>query len=437
MVIARLASTSSKLTETTRHSSTDIAPGPFGENRKNAKEELVSFDDYRSAFKQKTVGELARALFVLRLCSFNIVVDNSLKLMEASERLLGESLFHWLMRRTMYGQFVAGDDIHSIQATTQNLRQCGIGPMLAIPMEEDVHEGCRDLVHDGNLQSILDCISLSKQLDPSHPMMQIKVTALMSGDLCCAVKGLDQEENDSLQRAVDRFNRIGHLAHQKGVTVWVDAEYTYLNPALNLVSLAMMLNFNKGRPIVGYTYQNYLKKTFDLLKADVQFIETKDICFAAKLVRGAYMDKERHLAATEGYEDPVHPTLADTTDMYHRSMDLMLRKIAKNPHSYSVILASHNEGTIHQHQRVRHRPKRGHVFFGQLLGMCDQVSYSLGRKNYLVYKSIPYGSIRNTLPYLCRRAQENRSVLKGVRRERALLRKAFRERVTGYSKIVN
>ncbi|KAJ8312393.1 hypothetical protein KUTeg_009766, partial [Tegillarca granosa] len=126
----------------------------------------------------------------------------------------------------------------------------------------------------------------------------------------------------------------------------VDAEYTYLNPALNLFSLAMMLKCYTDRPLVYYTYQNYLKSTEHLLDRDINFIKSHGVGFAAKLVRGAYLEKERHLAKKNGYEDPVHPTFEDTTKTYTKSLNKMLDNIKMEPTKYAVVVATHNEDTV-------------------------------------------------------------------------------------------
>ncbi|XP_041347932.1 hydroxyproline dehydrogenase-like [Gigantopelta aegis] len=213
----------------------------------------------------------------------------------------------------------------------------------------------------------------------------------------------------------------------------VDAEYTYINPALNLLTMSMMLAYNTERTVVLYTYQNYLKHTDMTLRRDNDYISSQGVCFGAKLVRGAYMLSERSRAETLHYPDPVHSTIEDTAKMYGQAVDFMFGRIRQNPESNTVIVATHNEIAI-EHAMARmldyNIAKRGgSIMFAQIFGMGDYITYTLGKEGFLAYKSIPYGSLRDTLPYLSRRAQENRAILQGTRRERELLKAALLDRL--------
>lgn len=148
------------------------------------------------------------------------------------------------------------------------------------------------------------------------------------------------------------------------------------------------------------------------------------------------MDKERKLAEKEGRQDPIHESWQDTNDSYNGSLDLMLEVISQNPDRYRIIVASHNEESVRRAAKRMEElgmDKDGSVCFGQLLGMCDHVSLTLAKEGYSVYKSVPYGSVDDTLPYLVRRAQENRTVLQGIRKERDLLRRELYRRLRGRS----
>ncbi|ESO91790.1 hypothetical protein LOTGIDRAFT_121811, partial [Lottia gigantea] len=226
-------------------------------------------------------------------------------------------------------------------------------------------------------------------------------------------------------------------AVQTGVMAMIDAEYTYFNGATKLFVLALMLIYNVEKAFICFTYQCYLKKTFGLLKQDVEFILSQNRYFGTKLVRGAYMLKEKELAKVHGYTNPVHDDFENTTKMYNQSLDYLMQHLA-NHRKCAFMVASHNEGTIeYAIQRsvdLNVDVNGGRLFFGQLYGMCDHVSYSLGNASYPIYKSLPYGEIDQTLPYLIRRAQENRSIVPGARRERELLKLNLIERCRLYKK---
>ncbi|XP_042201959.1 hydroxyproline dehydrogenase-like, partial [Callorhinchus milii] len=221
-------------------------------------------------------------------------------------------------------------------------------------------------------------------------------------------------------------------AVRRRVRILLDAEYTYLNPALSLVTMTMMAKFNSSQAWIWNTYQCYLKAVSELIAADIHTAAERRVCFGLKLVRGAYMDKERASALTQGRSDPIAESWEATNISYQRVLDHLLELSAKHRDKYRVIVATHNEHSV-QHTLGRMRELNiekddGIVCFGQLMGMCDHVSVTLGMAGYMVYKSLPYGAVDTVIPYLVRRAQENQAVLQGVRQEQKLLRRELRRR---------
>ncbi|KAM4697688.1 hydroxyproline dehydrogenase [Rhinophrynus dorsalis] len=424
-------------------------------------ESSLSFSD-GGVFRLKSGWEVVRGLLIFRMCSFPRLVKNSDKLLTVSRRLLGRRLFEWGMKGSVYGQFVAGDTLPEIQLCVDRLANLGIRPMLAVPIEEDLGEGkSGERWYEENEDIMMKCVDLSSS-GGDRPMMQLKITALMSADLCkmlslclsdpsrgaelsphrmvSIMEGedstfpfLSDQQNLHLQRSVRRLSRIGKHACANRVRVLVDAEYTYMNPALSLVTMAMMAQCNQSEPWIWNTYQCYLKDSFSNLSLDLERSQKLGLCFGVKLVRGAYMDKERRLAREKGYSDPIQPDWEATNRSYQRSLDKMLDLIGQDGQRYNLIIASHNEESVlHAIRRMAELgidKGSGCVCFGQLLGMCDHVSLTLGQAGYLVYKSLPYGSVDSVLPYLIRRAQENQSVLQGIRKERDLLRRELRRRL--------
>ncbi|XP_060071026.1 hydroxyproline dehydrogenase-like [Ylistrum balloti] len=440
------------------------ASASFSGNAERTKfSEDIYFDDYKKAFRSMSKWELARSIVILKLCANNKMVDNSLTVMNTIRKVLGGRLFDRVAKGTVYGQFVGGDSPESLQKTVARLRDTGIGPLVAVSMEEDTTDDVieADRKYDRNLNDILDCLRVVSGLNDPHPMMQVKMTALLPAKLCETISThvphpsqtghvvenvangilngdeismdfLSEIEKAELSRGLSRLQKLCKAAIDKGVIVMVDAEYTYLNPALNLLSLAMMLVCNGRRTLVYYTYQNYLKGMDDYMKTDLSYIHSHGVGFGTKLVRGAYIDKERRLAREVGYSDPTNPSHQATSDTYHRSMNVMLDNIARDPRKSSAIIATHNEATVSKAVRrimdLGINPLCGSLFFGQLYGMCEHVTFTLSELKMPVYKSIPYGSVEDTLAYLSRRAMENRSVLERVQREKTLMWKALKER---------
>ncbi|XP_015665725.1 hydroxyproline dehydrogenase-like [Protobothrops mucrosquamatus] len=440
--------------QVTTHKSSSSKPAPETASKKpQSSYNSLNLDDGK-VFRLKTKWELTRGLLVFFLCSSPWLVQKAPKLLSVTRRILGRSLWSSALRLTLYGQFVAGETHKEIKETLQRLQHLGVRPLLAVPIEEDVGEEKEgEGWYDKNAQSMITCLDLSVGGAP-NPMMQLKVTALMAAELCktitlclqnkegisdlsiervmAAMSGhevsfscLTQEENQHFQKSLRRLNSIAQYAVQKGVRVLVDAEYTYINPALTLVTIAMMATWNTQKPWIWNTYQAYLKDTLERLKQDVAIAERLGVCFGVKLVRGAYLNKERKLAKEKEYPDPVQPSWEATNKSYRRCLDFGLDQVSQVKERFEMIVATHNEGSVtHAVQRMSEmgiNKTAGPISFGQLLGMCDQVSLALGQAGYAIYKSIPYGSVEEVIPYLIRRAHENQSVLLGIRKERDLL----------------
>jgi len=261
--------------------------------------------------------------------------------------------------------------------------------------------------------------------------------------------GLTREDERQMKRMIARINTIIEHADDRNVRVMVDAEQTYFQTAISRLAVEMQRIFNKDRPLVFNTYQCYRRDTRDNVKEDIALSEKEKFHFACKFVRGAYMEQERARAASMGYPDPINPDYEATNAMYNGVVDMCLTKaVEQRQESHARIafmLASHNEDSVRfavkRMNELGVTPEDHIVNFGQLLGMCDQLSFSLGSAGYSVYKYVPYGPIEEVIPYLCRRAQENRAIMVGATKERALLMKEFKRRMKAgelrYKPVIN
>ncbi|XP_038056444.1 hydroxyproline dehydrogenase-like isoform X2 [Patiria miniata] len=415
-----------------------------------------------STFRYKTAWELLRGLLVLKLSSYQKFVDNSLKIMGVSQRILGQRLFGVAARCTFYGHFIAGEGEAEARRLVERHEKLGVATILSVTAEEDVGEtvGSYDEPrYDHNANGYMQCMDLSLALSRRfRPVSQLKVTSFAKADVLArvtellqenslpydnnsplsvgnlakgldgqmlSIPGLNEAENKHLRLVLKRLNEIGQRAIKNNAQLLVDAEKTNINPGITLLCLALMLKFNKEFPVIWNTYQCYLKQTMNEVRNDLQWSEQQGICFGVKIVRGAYMDAERAYAAEHGLEDPVHPSFEATSDMYNAVIAFMLNHIHRNPGRCGLIVATHNEESVLRAvirmEELELSPTSGEVIFGQILGLSDRITVALGQAGYLIYKSSPYGPVDDVLPYLARRALENRAILQNTHRERSLM----------------
>nr|XP_029484136.1 proline dehydrogenase 1, mitochondrial-like isoform X2 [Oncorhynchus nerka] len=253
-----------------------------------------------------------------------------------------------------------------------------------------------------------------------------------TGQLEPLLRKFTVEEEKQMKRMLQRVDVLAKHAVENGVRLMVDAEQTYFQPAISRLTLEMQRIFNREKPIIFNTYQCYLKEAYDNVSVDMELSRREGWYFGAKLVRGAYMYQERSRAEEIGYEDPINPDYEATNRMYHKCLEFVLEEINHNRKA-NVMVASHNEDTVkftlEKMNQMGLSPTENKVYFGQLLGMCDQISFPLGQAGFPVYKYVPYGPVNEVIPYLSRRALENRGFMKGSQRERSLLWKELKRRM--------
>jgi len=250
---------------------------------------------------------------------------------------------------------------------------------------------------------------------------------------------LDAAECAALERMLGRLDEIAERACELGVRLMIDAEHTYFQPAIDHAVLRLSRVHNRDYPAVFGTYQAYLVDCLPRLQLDLDRARREGWHIGAKLVRGAYMVHERARACDLGYNDPIQPTLEATHASYNAAIDALLLD-CPCPERTSVMIASHNQTSI---ERVAgmlldesgsnaSRVSHDRVFFGQLLGMSDHLTFTLAGHGLKAYKYVPYGPIREVLPYLIRRAQENADALSGATEHRDMMLAEVRRRVLGF-----
>jgi len=251
---------------------------------------------------------------------------------------------------------------------------------------------------------------------------------------------LDDEEVQLYRNLIDRVIKILDLAQELQVRVMVDAEWVDIQPAIDHIVLFLQRKYNAGeRPIVFQTYQTYLKGMHNSVLRDLERAKQENYHFGAKVVRGAYMVSEREKARQRGVESPICDTYEATEANYHASINSILEHNAGSSSSQGsegeseVVIASHNQGSIEFVVRRMEELGKGQerVYFGQLMGMADHLTFTLARNGYKAYKYMPYRPIDEVVPYLIRRTQENSAILgsPGVQEERGMVRKELRRRI--------
>lgn len=269
-----------------------------------------------------------------------------------------------------------------------------------------------------------------------------RVPDVNTGRMARFITQLTGNEEVMFRNMVKRMNTIIKAAEEVDVCIMIDAEHSYFQPAIARITVEFMRRYNSKKTRLFNTYQCYLKNAFREITTDLEQAERQHFYFGAKLVRGAYLDHERARASTMGYEDPTNPTFDATTEMYHKVLVECLKKMkafreaGEKNKRVEIMVASHNENTVRfTIQKMKEygiEPGETSICFGQLLAMCDYLTFPLGQSGYSAYKYTPYGPVNEVMPYLSRRAQENKGVLKKIKKEkRLLIREILRRTITG------
>ena len=242
---------------------------------------------------------------------------------------------------------------------------------------------------------------------------------------------LNEEEMTLLENMINRVEKLAELASDLDVKMMIDAEHSYFQPAIDYITTRLAQKYNVGdKTIIYNTYQMYLLDSEERLQHSVEKAKRDGFGFACKLVRGAYMQLEREYSKVNGLPDPIHRTIEDTHANYDLGVEFLLSEMQKGT-DIEFMLATHNQVSIEKaldHMK-RKNISKDRVYFGQLLGMSDQLTFSLGNELYRAYKYVPYGKVEEVMPYLVRRAQENADMMNTTQHEAKLISKEILRRL--------
>lgn len=377
----------------------------------------VDFNNTEIAFRDKLPADLNRAYWLFKIIGNNFLTKIGPGITNGAIKI-GLPVFP-LIRKTIFTQFCGGESIEECTSTISKLDKAGIGTILDYSAE-----GSEDEISFINTSEEIQKTIKRAQHDPAIPLTVFKPTGVGRFALwekLSSKKVLSIAEQAEFFKVKARINQICKLAHDLDVPVMVDAEESWIQPAIDDVVRDMMRSYNRERAIVYNTYQLYRNDKFASLQADLYLAKTDGFVLGAKLVRGAYMEKERERAALMNYPSPIHPDKESTDRDYDNAIGFCI----DNLEHVSMLAGTHNESSCRllvnllAERKIAHN--HPHIFFSQLLGMSDNLSYNLGHAGYKVTKYVPYGPIKAVLPYLFRRAEENTSIAGQTGRELRLI----------------
>lgn len=390
----------------------------------------ISFDNTENAFAYKTDKELKGAKLLFNTMEFPWFVQVGTRI---TPFIMKTGLpVHGIIRKTIFKQFVGGESLEETAAVGSTLGKYGVQVILDYGVEGKQGEESFDHATEEFLK-VINYAASQKNI----PFISIKVTGLARFGL---LQKLDEaprlrsgihdheEEIDEWDRVRDRMYTICELAAEKNIGVLVDAEESWIQDPVDRLTIEMMELFNKEKVIVYNTIQLYRHDRLHFLKLSHQIAQQQGFMLGVKLVRGAYMEKERSRAHDRRYPSPIQPDKASTDRDYNEAIAYCINHLEQ----ISVIVASHNEESnllaaklLSDKQLPHNHP---HIHFSQLYGMSDNITFNLAREGFNVSKYLPFGPIRDVIPYLMRRAQENSSVSGQTGRELSLINKELKRR---------
>jgi|694.fasta_scaffold62340_1 proline dehydrogenase len=401
----------------------------------------IAFDNTENAFKYKSDKDLKHANLLFSGMGFDWLVKMGTRItpwaIKAGLPIKG------IIRGTIFRQFVGGETLEQTKPVVDLLAKHHVQVILDYGVEGG-DEG--DAEFDHAMEEFIKVVDYAGS-QPNIPFMSIKLTGMARFSLLEKLDELMHKTNNSLmkryawaleqvseqeraewQKVVDRMDTICAEAIETGVGVSIDAEETWIQDPVDALTIAMMDKYNHGKLAVINTVQLYRHDRLAFLKDMLEAAKQRGFILGIKLVRGAYMEKERRRAAEKGYPSPIQPTKEATDADFNEAVKLCIDHVEQ----VAVIVASHNENSNKigtELLQAKGLPlNHPHVHFSQLLGMSDNITFNLAVAGCNVSKYVPFGPIEDVVPYLMRRAQENSSVGGQTGRELLLIQKELKRR---------
>ncbi len=390
----------------------------------------LSFDNTKNAFAYKNTKDLKMAKFLFSSMRYPLFVSIATRLTPLFLKM--KLPINGIVRSTIFKQFVGGETLQETAGVVDVLHEYGVKVILDYGVEGK--EGEENF--DKATQQFIDVIEYAAT-QPNIPFMSIKVTGLARFGLLETLNeaprlrsGIhdNEMENTEWERVKDRLYHICDVASQKNIGVLIDAEETWIQDPVDRMVMELMQNFNTTKAIVYNTIQLYRHDRLDFLKLSHKIAKENNYILGMKLVRGAYMEKERERAIQKNYLNPIQPN-KEATD---KDFDAAAAYCINHIDSIASIIASHNEQSNLKAVQLMQENKiplnHPHIHFSQLYGMSDNITFNLAAEGCSVSKYLPFGPINDVVPYLMRRAQENSSVGEQTGRELGLIKKELQRR---------
>lgn len=384
------------------------------------------FSDTKEAFSLKSNFELNRAFFLFKIIGNTTFVKLSTVLTNFALK------FHLpvtpIIKATVFDHFCGGVNEEDCVPVINKMFDKNVHSVLDFSTEGFDSEK----EFDDCLRKKISIIEFAKN-KKEIPFAVFKPTCLGSTDLFKKVskfENLNDSENDSWNRVIQRFDQVCSKAFKENIKILIDAEEVEVQNAIDDLAIKMMRKYNLKTAIVYNTVQMYRKDRLTYLNEMISNQFNDGVIFGLKLVRGAYMEKERNLAVSMNIESPICDTKNETDKNFNSGLDFVFNNFER----ISFVCASHNEDSIlkviSMMELKNLKSNDSSVWFGQLYGMSDNISFNLASKNFNTFKILPFGSVRNLMPYLIRRAEENTSVQGQTGRELQLILKERKRRAS-------
>jgi proline dehydrogenase len=385
---------------------------------------LSHFDDTKTAFSYKSNYELKRAYILFKLLSYPSLAFIGKHLLNLLIKI------HFpidnLIKKTIFEQFCGGENEKECFKVINKLNENNIRCILNYSIEGSNTESN----YEHTLNKTLNLIDLSEKQSVSS-FIVFKPSAVGRFDLYLKKTNndsLNENEIDEWQRVEQRYDQICNSAAKSGISILIDAEESWIQKSIDELIEKLMIKYNNSSCIVYNTIQTYRIDRFEYLSDLHKRLSKSNIKIGIKLVRGAYMEKERRRAKSNNYKSPICETKLKTDENYNNCMSF----IFSNINDFNLFIGSHNERSnllaieIMEKHQIKNNDKR--VWFSQLYGMSDNISFNLALNKYNVTKYLPFGPIKEVIPYLIRRLDENSSVSGQTSRELKLISKEIKRR---------
>jgi proline dehydrogenase len=385
----------------------------------------VDFSNTEIAFSHLSDTELRKTAWLFKLMSHSWLVKygSSLGLWAVE---YGLPFAEVIVKKTIFEQFCGGTTLLDCQDNIDRLAAYNTLTILDYGVEAKESEIDFNLTMNENIRAI-DFASRSKHI----PVVSTKVTGVARFGLLERMQSgseLTRTELAEYRNVLKRIDAICYHAANKGVSVFIDAEESWIQDSIDHLVWLMMKRYNKSRVVVYNTFQMYRKDRLQFLLESYDRAQQAGFLLGAKLVRGAYMEKERLRAAEMGYEDPINPDKNTTDDHYNTGIRFCVDHIE----TLGLCNASHNAESARLLVELMDKkgiaPNHPNCLFSQLYGMSDNITFNLANAGFRVAKYVPYGQVSDVIPYLIRRAQENTTVTGDVGRELALIQQEMQRR---------